>query len=300
MVARFHRELEMGKRVNHPNIARTLAGGEADGVNFLAIEYVPGRAVRELVRDGGRLAVGEAARVFADVASGLTHMHELGLIHRDIKPANVMVTPDGHGKVLDLGLAYSPGEPLPEDHTIVGSNRYIVGTMDYISPEQSANAIGVDARSDVYSLGCSIYFSITGTPPFPGGSSMDKIRRQKRLKPVALSELNEKVPRKFAKLVERMMEKDPKDRPATANEARELLLPYATPPLVLPTTRVRDVVRAVDNPNANPDLWSDGVEPSEAWLKRDAATPQRPKWLILAAIAAGVILLIAIILLLVL
>ena len=289
LVARFLREIDMGKRVDHPNIAKTLAGGEADGINYLALEYVTGRTVRELVRDGGRLAFGEAARVFADVAAGLAHMHSRGLIHRDLKPANVMVTPDGHGKVLDLGLAYAPGEPLPEDHTIVGSSRYIVGTMDYISPEQAQNAIGVDARSDVYSLGCSIYFSITGTPPFPGGSSLDKIRRQRKLKPVALSELNEAVPRKFAKVVERMMEKDPDDRPATAEEARELLLLFATPPLHLGSRTVRDRVGEIDDPKAHPDLWSEDVELPAPAATTPPPAASRPKWVVPAA-AGGVLL----------
>jgi eukaryotic-like serine/threonine-protein kinase len=299
MVARFLREIEMGKRVGHPNIAKTMAGGEADGVNFLAIEYVAGRTVRELVRDGGRLAVGEAARVFADVAAGLQHMHDRGLIHRDLKPANVMVTPDGHGKVLDLGLAYAPGEPLPDDHTIVGSSRYIVGTMDYISPEQAQNAVAVDGRSDVYSMGCSIYYSITGTPPFPGGSSLDKIRRQRKLKPVALSELNEAVPKKFAKLVERMMAKDPSERPATATEARELLLPFATAPPSLASRSVRDTVGVVDDPAAHPDLWSDDVEHPQAAAPPVEDVPERPQWILPAAIAGGAVALIVVIVLLV-
>ena len=294
MVARFQREIDIGKRVDHPNVAKTLAGGEADGVYYLAIEYVPGKTVRELVRDGGRLAVGEAARGFADVAAGLQHLHERGLIHRDLKPANVMVTPDGHGKLLDLGLAYAPGEPLPEDHTIVGSRRYIVGTMDYISPEQARDAIDVDERSDVYSLGCSIYFSITGTPPFPGGSSLDKIRRQRNLKPVALSELNEAVPRKFAKLVERMMAKEPGERPATANEARELLLPFATAPLNLPARSLRDTVGVIDTPVANPDLWSDDVPVSESQPAAPGTPTGRPRWVLPAAIAGGALALVGV------
>jgi serine/threonine protein kinase len=287
MVARFRREIDIGSRVDHPNVMKTLAGGEADGVHFLALEYVPGKTVRELVRDGGRLAVGEAARVFADVAAGLAHLHERGLIHRDLKPANVMVTPEGHGKLLDLGLAYAPGEPLPEDHTIVGSRKYIVGTMDYISPEQARDAIDVDERSDVYSLGCSIYFSITGTPPFPGGTSLDKIRRQRQLKPVALSELNEAVPRKFAKLVERMMAKEPGERPATATEARELLLPFATPPLNLPAQSVRDTVGVIDKPSANPDLWSDDVPLPESPAPAGGTPAARPRWVFPATVAAG-------------
>ncbi len=257
-LARFRREIELGSRVRHPNVVQTHGGGEADGIHYLALEFVPGKTVRQIVTQGGRLAVGEAARVFADVAAGLAHLHERGLIHRDLKPSNIIVTPAGRAKLLDLGLALVPGEPLPDDPKVVGGRGYIVGTMDYISPEQAANAVAVTPRSDLYSLGCSLYFALTGTPPFPGGTSRDKIRRQRTLEPVPLTELNPAVPPAFARLVARLMAKDAARRPASAAAVRELLLPFAT--FAAENTRVtlRDVLGAVDTAGVHARLWTEG------------------------------------------
>jgi len=257
MLARFHREIDLGKRVNHPNVVRTFAGGEANGVHYLAMEYVAGKTVGQLVTHGGRLTVGESARWFADVAAGLEGIHEKGLVHRDIKPANVILTQDGRAKILDLGFAFMPGETLPDDPTIVGGPGYIVGTMNFISPEQARNATAACPASDLYSLGCSIYYVLTGTPPFPGGTAMDKIRRQQTMKPTAIRELNAEVPMEFARIVERLMEKNPADRPASGKEARELLLPFATDPKRIASLTVHDAVLAVDTPDAHPELWTD-------------------------------------------
>ena len=153
MLQRFRREIEMGKYTDHANIARTLSGGEIDGINYIAMEHVPGRSLQRLVGLGGRIPVGDAVRVFADVAAGLQHLHERNVIHRDLKPGNVMVTPEGGAKLLDLGLALVLGEPLPDDPRIVGGKGYILGTMDYIAPEQARNATDVGPHSDLYSLG---------------------------------------------------------------------------------------------------------------------------------------------------
>ena len=155
MLYRFRREIEMGRRINHPNVAHSLAGGELEGVHFLALEYVPGRSLQRLVGLGGRIAVGDAARIFADVAAGLHHLHENKIIHRDLKPANVMITPTGSAKILDLGLALALDEPLPDDPRLIGGKGYILGTMDYIAPEQARNATDVGPQTDLYSLGCA-------------------------------------------------------------------------------------------------------------------------------------------------
>jgi eukaryotic-like serine/threonine-protein kinase len=257
MLMRFQREIDMGKRTGHPNVTRTLAGGELDGVNYIAMEYVPGRSLQRLVGQGGRIPVGEAARVFADVAAGLQHLHDRNIIHRDLKPANVMVTPSGEAKILDLGLALALGEPLPDDPRIVGGKGYILGTMDYIAPEQARNATDVGPHTDLYSLGCALYFTLSGTPPFPGGTSKDKIRRQRTLEPAPLSDMNPAVPGRLARVVAKLMAKTPTDRPASASAARELLLPFATPSITTPRPTIRDAVVAVDTPETFPELWTD-------------------------------------------
>jgi serine/threonine protein kinase len=257
MLLRFQREIEMGKYTVHVNVARTLSGGEIDGVNYIAMEHVPGRSLQRLVGLGGRIPVGDAARVFAEVAAGLQHLHESNVIHRDLKPGNVMVTPGGGAKLLDLGLALVLGEPLPDDPRIVGGKGYILGTMDYIAPEQARNATDVGPHSDLYSLGCALYFALSGTPPFPGGTSKDKIRRQRTIEPAPLSDMNSAIPRKLARVVMKLMAKSPDDRPPSAAAARELLLPFATPSKTTAPQSVRDTVGLFDTPDAYPELWVD-------------------------------------------
>jgi serine/threonine protein kinase len=257
MLARFEREVGLGLRVNHPNVVKTFGGGESGGVHYLVMEYVRGKTVGFLLSHNGRFSVGEAARLFADVAAGLAAMHAVGLVHRDVKPGNVLVTPDGHAKLFDMGFAFAPGEPLPEDPTIVGGAGYIVGTMDYIAPEQARNAVAATPRSDLYSLGCSLYCVLAGTPPFAGGTAHDKIRRQRTLEPISLQKVNPDVPPNFVRIVEQLMAKRPEDRPPTAIAARELLLPFAAEAHDVHTVSVRDAVDAVDSPDEHPELWDE-------------------------------------------
>lgn len=274
MLVRFRREIEIGKRVSHPNVVRLLGGGEADGVNYIAMEYVPGKTMQWLVTTGGRRSVGEAASVFADVAAGLAYLHEQGIIHRDLKPSNLMVTPSGHSKILDLGLAVVPGEPIPDDPRVLGGKGYILGTMDYIAPEQARNALDVSPRSDLYALGCSLYFALSGTPPFPGGTSLEKIRRQRHVPPPPLEDMNPAVPHRLNRLVERLMAKNPEDRPASALEVREKLLPFATP-VASSRVSVHDLVEEVDRPELHPELWREEGE-AELSLESLAAEPAGP------------------------
>lgn len=222
MLARFRREMELSQKVSHPHIAWTYDVGEYRGVPYIAMEYIPGKTLSRLVADEGRLPYARAARLMAEVASALAHAHTQGLIHRDLKPSNLLITPRDHAKVLDLGLAIIHGEDV-EDPAVVGGQGYIVGTMDYIAPEQTYDAAGVDPRSDLYSLGCTLYFALTGQPPFPGGTSKEKIQRHRKGRPEPLARLVTDLPPGFVALVERLMARDPDARPATAALVEEEL-----------------------------------------------------------------------------
>lgn len=255
---RFQREMELGKHLDHPNITRTLDAGEHNGVHFIAMEYVPGQSLRQLVAQSGPLPVEDAARLFADVAAGLAHAHERGLIHRDLKPSNIMVTPEGRAKILDLGLALLVDEALPEDPAIVGGEGYILGTMDYIAPEQTADATNVGPRSDIYALGCSIYYAVCGMPPFPGGTSLQKMKWHRSEAAPPVHSINPSVPAAFAKCVEQLMAKEPGERPESGEAVRALLLPWAGEVHVkvgeTPHSD-REVVAEIDSRNVDPALW---------------------------------------------
>jgi serine/threonine protein kinase len=255
--SRFLREMDLSKRVSHPNLALTYEVGTLQDVYYIAMEFIPGKSLYRVVQEGGPLTAARAARLLAEVASALEHAHEKGLIHRDLKPSNVMVTPNDHAKVLDLGLAFEQGEKA--DIEVVGGYGYIVGTMDYISPEQSLDPTNVDARSDIYSLGCTLYYTLSGQPPFPGGTSVEKRHRHRTEEPAPLGQLRPGLPAPFVDLVHGMMAKDPALRPPTARAVREQLLAWAKEDTTLPMDRPNDTnyriaVAALKDASADSDL----------------------------------------------
>ncbi len=228
ILARFRREMEMSQKVAHPNLAWTYEVGVCQGVYYIAMEYIPGKSLHRLIHDEGPLAVPRAARLFAEVASALEHAHMQGLIHRDLKPSNIIITPNDHAKVLDLGLALKQGEP-PTDIRVTGGAGYIVGTMDFIAPEQADDACNVDARSDIYALGCTLYFALSGRAPFPGGTGKDKVQCHRTVEPVSLEELKPDLPPGFVALVRRMMAKRPEQRFASASDLEHELRQWVAP-----------------------------------------------------------------------
>src|SRR5262249_38958302 len=139
LLARFRREMDMCQRVAHPHLAWTYEVGVHKGVYYIAMEYIPGKSLYRLVNEDGPLGVPRAARLFGQVASALDHAHHQGLIHRDMKPSNILVTPDDRAKVLDLGLALVQGERTAQ-REVVGGQGYVVGSVDYMSPEQAEDA----------------------------------------------------------------------------------------------------------------------------------------------------------------
>ena len=226
-LARFLREMDLARRVDHPHVTKTFNVGELDGVHFIAMEYIRGQSLRQQVTARGPLGVARAARFFAEVADGLDHAHEQGLIHRDLKPGNLMVTPNGHAKILDMGLALATDEDVGlTDKSIVGGLGYVVGTMDYIAPEQVDDPSAVDGRADLYALGCTLYLALTGQPPFPGGTSIEKMKRHLTEYPAPITDHNPTVSADFARIVERLMEKSPAKRYANAKQVRRALLPW--------------------------------------------------------------------------
>jgi len=277
-LARFQREMEMSQRVSHPHIAQTHEAGISQGVYYIAMEYIPGLSLFRLVSSQGPLTVRRAAHLFAEVASGLEYAHGLGLIHRDLKPSNIMVTPNDHAKVLDLGLAMMEGE-VSEDIEVIGGRGYVVGSVDYMAPEQTLDSTQVDGRSDLYALGCTLYFALTGKPPFPGGKTMDKINAHRRQEPDPIQWRNSEIPDSFGDLVHKLMAKNPADRYPNAAALRAELLNWCSQEEMGPVEKEGDpiqqaAVRALEVAPLSPEvLKADPLSTTESLPLFDPALP---------------------------
>lgn len=225
----FMREIRTQAALDHDNLVRAYDAGHDGNVYYLVTEFVRGTDLRRLVRSEGALSLPQAASLIMQAAQGLQNAHEKGLIHRDIKPGNILVTADGRAKVSDLGLAgFLHGvEDDPRSHKIVG-------TADYISPEQIKSPESVTAAGDIYSLGCTLYYTITGKVPFPGGSTRDKARRHCEETPWHPRRFNPQVNEEFVDIIADMMEKKPENRTQSAGEVVARLEPWAHDATPLP------------------------------------------------------------------
>ncbi len=213
-IASFTREIQAQAKLDHKNLVRAFDAGHDGNVYYLVTEYVPGSDLRRLVRGSGPLNMARGAKVIAQVAEGLEHAHQRGLIHRDVKPGNVLVTPEDHAKLSDLGLA-GPLAGDAENDTRFGK---IVGTADYLSPDHIKSPWEPTAAWDIYSLGCTLYYSVTGKVPFPGGNTADKARAHCELRPLDPRRLNPELDAEFVEVMADMMAKNPADRIQTAAE----------------------------------------------------------------------------------
>lgn len=222
-VAYFAREIAALSRLNHENLVQALDHGHDGNVYFLVTEYVPGEDLRKLVRRTGPLDMRQAARVISQVALGLQHAHEQELIHRDVKPGNVLVTPDGKAKLLDLGLAGSSDSNATNDPR----HGKIVGTVDYLAPDQIRRPTEPHPSWDIYSLGCSLYYAVTGKVPFPGGSIMEKARAHCEATPLDPRRLNPQLAEEFCDVIADMMAKRPSARIQSAEEVVARLAPWS-------------------------------------------------------------------------
>ena len=170
-VERFRREVKAAAQLNHPNIVTAHDAEEAGGLHFLVMEYVDGQSLDKFVARRGPLPITLACQFVRQTALGLNHAHQQGLVHRDIKPQNLMVTRKGQIKILDFGLARLLEQTRTRPH--ITAPNLVVGTPDYISPEQARDSSTIDVRADLYSLGCTFYYLLTARVPFPGDSPFD-------------------------------------------------------------------------------------------------------------------------------
>lgn len=218
----FHREIRLQASLDCPYLVRAFDAGREGSVHFLVTEYVPGTDLRRLVKENGPLSIQQAASIIAQAAAGLVYAHDSGLIHRDIKPANILVTPEGHAKVADVGLAALAfgGDDDPRAGKVVG-------TADYLSPEQIRTPHLVGPQSDIYSLGCTLYYCITGKVPFPGGDSRSKCRRHMTQAPWDPRKFTPDLPSGIVEILGDMMEKDTRKRTQTATEVVQRLSVFA-------------------------------------------------------------------------
>lgn len=212
-VARFHREVEAAATLQHPNIAGAFDADQADGIHFMVMEYVEGPNLSSLVKDVGPLTPPVAMNIISQAARGLLHAHEHRVVHRDIKPGNLLVSNNGVVKVLDMGLAQlqSAEENNGQRAELTQSGR-IMGTVDYMAPEQALDAKTVDQRADVYSLGCTLYYLLTGKPLSPDGTLTQKLLWHQTEPVPSLRSVSPEVPEALDTLFQHMVAKKVDDR----------------------------------------------------------------------------------------
>jgi serine/threonine-protein kinase len=314
----FRHEVRAAARLVHPNIVTAYDANQIGDRYFLVMEYVDGPNLSQLVRERSPLPVGEACDLIRQAAVGLQHAHELGMAHRDIKPSNLLLQRGFNGegcvvKILDFGLARLSDATGSDrsDQSIPAHEFSVMGTPDYLSPEQARDIHSADIRSDLYSLGCTFYFLLTGRPPFAGGSALDKVLRHNSDDPISVRQFRPEIPVDVWNIIQRLMAKKPANRYQTPAELIAALSPFAlhasnswvvpAGPAISPSTETSPWADLTDPNDANVvigDLTADyvsstlsatGLERIPAAMLRHAG---RRKWLILAVIgmilAAGI------------
>jgi serine/threonine protein kinase len=284
LVRRFHQEIKAAAQVSHSNLVIAHDAAEVDGRHFLVMEYVEGVGVDRLIARGP-LPIPLACDLVRQASLGLAHIAEKGLVHRDIKPSNLLVaSKDSTLKILDMGLArlnaVVEGDAGPNglESTLTDSG-VVMGTADYLSPEQALDARRADIRADIYSLGCTFYHMLSGRPPFPGGSLAQKLLRHQQERPDDLRQLRLAIPEELASIVLTMMARRPEDRfqtPADVSRAltslgggpglRRLTLDPTDPTSLSPRDRPGSSLAAVvhHQPSSDPDTTYALADPAPA------------------------------------
>lgn len=226
-IDRFHREVKAAAQLSHPNIVTAFDADQAGEFHFMVMEYVDGVDLSRTVRDRGALPAAEACDYIRQAAIGLQHAYQRGMVHRDIKPHNLMITTDGTVKILDFGLASLTPVSADRDRQEVGSDLTaagsVMGTPDFISPEQATDVRQADIRSDIYSLGATFYFLLSGRAPFCEGSITQKLKSHSCAEPEPLDSFRKDISSELVAVVAKMIAKEPADRFQTPLEVAEAL-----------------------------------------------------------------------------
>jgi serine/threonine protein kinase len=233
-VKRFRREMQIAGQLAHLNVVNAFDADTINGTHFFAMEYVDGTDLARRVREKGPLACHRACECIRQAALGLQHAHEKGMVHRDIKPSNLLVskapgTPSGVViKILDMGLARFQASEQ-EETTMLSQDGHVIGTPDFMAPEQAKSSSTVDHRADIYSLGCTFYYLLTGKPPFTGGTNIEKLLKHQMDPPPPIEKLRPDVPEGVRLLLQQMLAKRPEERVQTAGAVALALEPYCKP-----------------------------------------------------------------------
>ncbi len=287
-VQRFRREIQVSAQLTHPNIVMAYDAAQAGETHFMVMEYVEGTDLLQLVKQQGPLPVLQACNCIRQAAEALHHAHEKGMIHRDVKPSNLLLTKTGQVKLLDLGLARTEDdEPTPANQ--LTKEGRILGTLDFLAPEQALNSRRIDGRADLYSLGCTFYYLLTGQVPFPGPASLEKLAKHRWEEPAPVETVRPGVPANVAAIVRKLMAKKPEDRYQTPAEVSALLsavggaaVPVSAPPPSAPAPRPPAPAPPVPQPE--PVFYAQPANlPPAPPAATDSLPLDRYSWMLIAA-----------------
>lgn len=274
---RFQREARVIASLDHPNIVRAYDFDSINGSHFLVMEFVEGRDLARVIKEDGPLPISAAMNYFRQAAEGLSHAHQRGIVHRDIKPSNMLLDASGCLKLLDLGLArWNHGD---SGSITLANQQHLLGTVDYLAPEQALDSHEADHRADIYGLGCSLVFVLTGRPPYPDGTIAEKIAKHQMMPLPALNLIRPDLPADVVLLIQGMLEKQPEKRIQSSSELVERFASIGDRPIVrtiAAKTTALEPAADVPSPPETPPPLNVEAPPLTSRFKRPTRSKRPP------------------------